>query len=154
MVAVTTCILIAHIVQGFETILAKASPSSTFTRSNTSDSSCGGKPNVAAPRLSWGVLQIEPDEEDELKQHMWFLQFRKLQKVLNHLSASVGRLRSAGGSGNSAHVMACQCIHMWLAQKAEIVRDRYRTQVNTRTEGVTAGQEQMKKMDEYHLSIE
>lgn len=28
---------------------------------------------LAAPRLSWGVLQIEPDEEDELKQNLWLL---------------------------------------------------------------------------------
>ena len=136
---VTICILIGYIIQGFETVLAKGSPSSS---SNASDLSGSNTPNGTAPRLSWGVLPIEPDEEDELKQHMWLLQFRKLQKVLKLLSASVGRLRNAGGNNvNSAHAMACQCIHMWLVQKAEIVIDKYRTQNKIRIGGITTGHE-------------
>ncbi len=124
--------LIGQVLQGFESLLAKASLSGgSLYSSNTSESSHGGKVNTtAAPRLSWGVLQIEPDEEDELKQHLWRLQFRKLENVLKQFSASVDRLRNAQGqgSGNSAHVMACQCIHMWLVQKAEAVKNRYLSQ--------------------------
>ena len=75
--------------------------------------------------MSWGTLQIEPDEEAELKQHMWLIQLRKLQRVITKLSAAVTQLRSAQNSSNSAYVMTCQCIHMWLVQKAEGLKAKY-----------------------------
>ncbi len=70
-------------------------------------------------------MQIEPDEEAELKQHMWLIQLRKLQRVIKKLGVAVGLLRGAQDSGNSAYIMTCQCIHMWLVQKAEALKARY-----------------------------
>ncbi|KAK5996473.1 hypothetical protein PT974_01807 [Cladobotryum mycophilum] len=138
--AVTISILVGRVVQGFEATLAKVSPSCSSpenfcsgSASSSDSSSSSSSPDTASPRLSWGVLQLEPDEENELKQHLWLLQFRKLQKVLRQFSASVSRLRDAQGSENSAHVMACQCIHMWLAQRADMVRDKYQAQDGSRT---------------------
>ena len=125
-IAVTTSILIGRIIQGFELFMTRANTLSSPTPSRIIDGSDESSPGVSVPRLSWGVLQIEPDEEAELKQHMWLIQHRKLQKVIKKLIVAVGQLRNAQDSGNSAHIMTCQYIHMWLVQKAEGLEDRYR----------------------------
>ena len=125
-IAVTTSILIGRIIEGFEIFMTKANALSSPTRSNNLDGSDDSSPGVSVPRLSWGVLQIEPDEEAELKRHMWLIQLRKLQRVIKKLIVAVGQLRNAQDSGNSAHIMTCQYIHMWLVQKAEGLEDRYR----------------------------
>ena len=125
-IAVTTSILIGRIIEGFELFMTRANTLSSPTHSRIIDGSNESSPEVSVPRLSWGVLQIEPDEEAEIKQHMWLIQHRKLQRVIKKLIVAVGQLRNAQDSGNSAHIMTCQYIHMWLVQKAEGLEDRYR----------------------------
>ena len=125
-IAVTTSILIGRIIECFELFLTRAKTLSSPTHSRIIDGSDESSPGVSVPRLSWGALQIEPDEEAELKQHMWLIQLRKLQRVIKKLMVAVDQLRNAQGSGNSAHIMTCQYIHMWLVQKAEGLEDRYR----------------------------
>ena len=125
-IAVTTSILIGRIIEGFELFMTRANALSSPTHSRIIDGSDESSPGVSVPRLSWGVLQIEPDEEAEIKQHMWLIQHRKLQRVIKKLIVAVGQLRNAQDSGNSAHIMTCQYIHMWLVQKAEGLEDRYR----------------------------
>jgi hypothetical protein len=123
-----------------------SSYSSSAPASSTSSSSAAD----TAPKLSLGELQIDPEEENQLKQHLWLLQFRKLRKVISKMSVSVRLLTGTGnigatgngvggigggigaigaggggGGGHSAHVMACQCIHMWLVQKADGLKARY-----------------------------
>ncbi|XXH01660.1 hypothetical protein Hte_008020 [Hypoxylon texense] len=78
----TTSLLIGRIIEGFETIMAKAGSQSTDAQSKASDGPDDSSPGVSVPRLSWGTMQIEPDEEAELKQHMWRIQLRKLQGVI------------------------------------------------------------------------
>ncbi|RYP61684.1 hypothetical protein DL770_009735 [Monosporascus sp. CRB-9-2] len=107
---------IGRILQGFDETL-NASPA-------TAKSAHGDTPNGMAPKLSWGVLELEEDDESGLRQHLWLMQFGKLEKLLNRFSTSVRRLRNSHGSGNSAHVMLCECIHMWLEQKAQVIKDR------------------------------
>ena len=148
-VTVTISILVGHVIQGFESTLGNVNSSSSrcassnpedTTNSNSSNSGQKTpKKNISPPRLSWGVLQIDPDEEDELKQHMWLLQFRKLQRMLLQLNnASTGQqlrnAQQAGGSngGDSAHLMASQCIHTWLAQRADVVKDKYQAKNSAR----------------------
>ena len=145
-VTVTISILVGHVIQGFESTLGNVNSLSSRSASsnpedttNTNSSSSGQKTpktSLTSPRLSWGVLQIDPDEEDELKQHMWLLQFRKLQRVLMQLNnASTVRNAQQAGSGSggdSAHLMASQCIHTWLAQRADVVKDKYQAKNNAR----------------------
>ena len=147
-ITVTISILVGHVIQGFESTLGKVSSSSSRSPSSNpedtphiSSGSSGQKTpkkNLTHPRLSWGVLQIDPDEEDELKQHMWLLQFRKLQRVLMQLNnASTGQSRNAQQAGSSsgedsAHLMASQCIHTWLAQRADVVKDKYQAKNSAR----------------------
>ncbi|RYP59380.1 hypothetical protein DL769_008565 [Monosporascus sp. CRB-8-3] len=113
---VTIGTLIGRILQGFDETL-NASPA-------TAKSPHGDTPNGMAPKLSWGVLELEEDDERNLRQHLWLVQFWKLEKLLHRFSTSVRRLRNLHGSGNSAHVMLCECIHMWLEHKAQVIKDR------------------------------
>ncbi|KAL3473116.1 hypothetical protein BJX99DRAFT_261661 [Aspergillus californicus] len=143
-------ILIGRALQDFETTLSKLRLDTTQRASyNNGDNSLPASQqqqqhdimvtnntntNTAPPKLSWGVLQIEPDEEEELKEHMWLLQFRKLGRVLNVFSSSLGLLRSAGShsaGGSSTHATACRCIHMWLVQKAQLISSRYEREHDT-----------------------
>ena len=120
-------------IQGFENVLSRAFP--FFNASAVSvdlDSSLEQTQiSPSSSALSWGPLHIEPDEEHEIKSHLLLMQFRKLERVLEQLGSSVRQLRSTqdsstqGSSNNSSHLMACQSIHMWLAQRANSVKDRY-----------------------------
>ncbi|KAI1109056.1 hypothetical protein F5Y14DRAFT_433819 [Nemania sp. NC0429] len=154
-VTVLNSILIFRIIQGFESALSLAAtsgeqrplPPEKSSSSHRRQSSCD-----ASPPLSWGAMQLDHDEMEDLKQHIWLLQFRKLEKLLESLRNAIRRMRAdgtvgSGGSseggrgddelhaytfiaggkgakgGNSALVMACECIHMWLNQKARILRE-------------------------------
>ncbi|KGO64720.1 hypothetical protein PITC_052650 [Penicillium italicum] len=118
-------ILIGRVIQGFEKTLSIIRPMANAENFNASNGP-GGPGH--APTLSWGTLQIEADEEDELKQHMWLLQFRKFRPVLNQFNAYIGRLAGTYGFGDSAQVKAYQCLHMWLAQKMDNVNNQYKAQ--------------------------
>ncbi|KAI5866019.1 hypothetical protein GGS23DRAFT_364637 [Durotheca rogersii] len=116
----TTSILIGRIIEGFDAFMGRANPVIGPSHSDTPGGAGDG-----VPRMSWGALQIEPDEEVELKQHMWLIQLRKLQRVIKKLGTAVSRLGGAQVNGNSAHIMTCQCIHIWLVQKAETLQESY-----------------------------
>lgn len=78
---------------------------------------------AATPRLSWGVLEMENEDEDDLKQHLWLLHFRKLEGLLEQLGTFIRLMQSTQAHDDSAHVMACGFILLWLKQKAQVVRD-------------------------------
>lgn len=78
---------------------------------------------AATPRLSWGVLEMENEDEDDLKQHLWLLHFRKLEGLLEQLGTFIRLMQSTQAHDGSAHVMACGFILLWLKQKAQVVRD-------------------------------
>ncbi|KAI1104961.1 hypothetical protein F4804DRAFT_305577 [Jackrogersella minutella] len=118
----TIGILIGRIIEGLEMFMTRANPLKSPTFSNPLDNSEESSPGNSGPRLSWGLLEIEPDEEAELKHHLWLIQIRKLQGVLKKLSVSVDQMKRSEGNGNSAKSMTYQCIHMWLMQKAELLR--------------------------------
>ncbi|KAI1124390.1 hypothetical protein F5Y10DRAFT_249525 [Nemania abortiva] len=133
---IITSTLIGHIIEGFEICMEKANPLMGMNGMSTADSSEDSSPGSVVPTLSWGVLQIEPDEEAELRQHMWLIQLRKLQRVIKKLGVAVGLLRNAQDSGNSAHIVTCQCMHVWLTQKAEVLQERH-----LNTDGVSVAKE-------------
>ncbi|KAI2643560.1 hypothetical protein GGS21DRAFT_497038 [Xylaria nigripes] len=122
---ITTSTLIGRIIECFEIFMERPNSMNAMNGIKSVDSPDNSSPGSVEPTLSWGVLQIEPDEEAELRQHMWLIQFRKLQRVIKKLGVAVGFLRNVQGSGNSAHIISCQCIHMWLMQKAEILHERH-----------------------------
>jgi hypothetical protein len=122
---VTISTLIDRIIESFKMFVTSANLPKNRTRSNTMNSFDGSSlPRATTDRLSWGVLQIDADEEVELKQHMWLLQIRKLRRVINRLSETVGRLRNVK-SGISPYVTACQCIHIWLVQNMDGLESKY-----------------------------
>lgn len=118
----TISILVGRIVQCFETTLPR--PSSSPSSSSQYIANIAS----AAPKLSWGALQIEDDDEDDLKQHLWVIHFRKLESLLKQLSAFVRTRRSAQNDTNSVHVMACEFVLMWLEQRAQLVREGFSAQ--------------------------
>ncbi|KAI1824885.1 hypothetical protein F4861DRAFT_223330 [Xylaria intraflava] len=122
---ITSSTLIGRIIEGFEIFMEKANSLNSFSGIASVASSEKSSPSSVEPTLSWGVLQIEPDEEAELRQHMWLIQLRKLQRVIKKLGVAVSFLRNVQDSGNSAHIISCQCIHMWLMQKAEVLHGRH-----------------------------
>lgn len=123
--------LLGLILQGFELTLPKIRPS--FNAANSSCSAINDHIPMdgVTSRLSWKMLEIEPDEENELKEHLWLLHFRKLQKVVKQFSASVSQLHNRSHEGeNSMHTIACQCIYRWLSQRTEAIKEMFLVQSN------------------------
>jgi hypothetical protein len=49
------------------------------------------------PKLSWRVLQIEDEDEENLKPHLWLLHFRKLEGLLKQLGSFYCEMKSNKG---------------------------------------------------------
>ncbi|VUC24316.1 unnamed protein product [Clonostachys rosea] len=145
-------IMISGIIDGFEKLITNDDVPTTDNH-NSQSSSCtlvatpsadgqiraatrnSGKPNsgdqdsvMAEPRLTWGVLQLEDDDEAELRLRLCVLYFRRLEALLKHFSQSVRFFRdgqdgqAATVRSSAALVMACDYMRIWLEQKAETVR--------------------------------
>lgn len=102
----TVNIIIYQIIQGFEATppVEKSAPSSK-SQGIVTKSRDGTKNSL--PKLSWGVLQIEDEDEDNLKLHLWLLHFRKLEGLLKQLGTFHRLIKSTHGDANSTHIMAC-----------------------------------------------
>ncbi|KAL1852350.1 hypothetical protein Daus18300_012245 [Diaporthe australafricana] len=80
------------------------------------------------PRLSWGVLEFEDDDEAELRQRLYLLSFRRLERLLSQLTMYLRALHDAraglagDASRHMAFVMACDYTRLWLEKKAEDVK--------------------------------
>lgn len=79
------------------------------------------------PRLSWGVLQLEEDDEMDLRQRLYMLSFRKLERLLSQLTLYLRDLHNAGASlqdpsRHMAFVIACDYTRLWLEKKAGEVK--------------------------------
>ncbi|KAK0728738.1 hypothetical protein B0T26DRAFT_699191 [Lasiosphaeria miniovina] len=100
----------------------------------TSGGTVNNKPNKALalglrlqPRLSWGVLELEDDDEVDLRQRLYLLSFRKLERLLLQLTIYLRNLHDARASlpdpsRHMAFVMACDYTRLWLEKKAEDVK--------------------------------
>ncbi|KAF2439285.1 hypothetical protein P171DRAFT_476526 [Karstenula rhodostoma CBS 690.94] len=114
----TITLLLGRIIQGFDAALAhKESPTNRCDPDQSYAMS-----SSASPHLTWGTLSIEGDEELQLKRRLLLIHLQKLEGVLRQLSDSVKELRSRTDTNNSAYVIACECIHMWLDQRAQAVK--------------------------------
>lgn len=134
---ITVAMLIGRAIDEFELMLneriGRGSPMSERERSLSLDEATI---NIREPRLCWGVLELEDDDEVELRQRLYLLYFRKLERLLSQLNVFVRTLHdSRGGSCNSTFIMACEYIHLWLEKKADGVKrlfpaaDEYTTRI-------------------------
>ncbi|PSN68224.1 hypothetical protein BS50DRAFT_676135 [Corynespora cassiicola Philippines] len=79
------------------------------------------------PRLSWGVLELEDDEEVDLRQMLYLLSFRKLERLLLQLTIYLRNLHDARTNRpeQMAFVMACDYMRLWLEKKADLVKKQF-----------------------------
>uniref|UniRef100_A0AAU8CJA1 Zn(II)2Cys6 transcription factor n=1 Tax=Gnomonia sp. TaxID=2011790 RepID=A0AAU8CJA1_9PEZI len=92
--------------------------------------SAGGSMSLAnfmEPKLSWGMLELEDDDEVDLRQRLYLLSFRKLERLLSQLTMYLRNLHDARASlsdpsRHMAFVMACDYTRLWLEKKAEDVK--------------------------------
>lgn len=107
--------------------------SSSLSSGSESDMSMagpGGSMSLAShvePRLSWGMLELEDDDEVDLRQRLYLLSFRKLERLLSQLTMYLRNLHDsraclADPSRHMAFVMACDYTRLWLEKKAEDVK--------------------------------
>lgn len=83
--------------------------------------------SLMEPRLSWGMLELEDDDEVDLRQRLYLLSFRKLERLLSQLTLYLRNLHDARAclsdpSRHMAFVMACDYTRLWLEKKAEDVK--------------------------------
>ncbi|KAJ4287144.1 hypothetical protein N0V90_012542 [Kalmusia sp. IMI 367209] len=91
---------------------------------SSTDMSMGG---CLEPRLSWGVLELEDDDEKDLRQRLYLLSFRKLERLLTQLTQYLRDLHNARAnlpdpSRHMAFIIACDYTRLWLEKKADDVK--------------------------------
>jgi hypothetical protein len=124
--------LIGYIIQGFEKALPRAGAKDPPADGNLNGTSGGrGQHEHTTPRLSWGMLQIEPDDEDKLKRHLWLLHFRKFRRMLVHFNESIGQLKGTESREKLAQIAAYQFIYKWLKHELDNVTSQYQVQEGT-----------------------
>jgi hypothetical protein len=101
----------------------RRSKSGSATPSST-NMSLGG---LTEPRLSWGVLELEEDDEMDLRQRLYLLSFHKLERLLSQLTLYLRDLHNElaslpDPSRHMAFVIACDYTRLWLEQKAGDVK--------------------------------
>ncbi|KAL3459599.1 hypothetical protein BJX64DRAFT_291105 [Aspergillus heterothallicus] len=123
--------LVAYIIQGFEKALPRAGVIKDAADVNLDGNSGAGQHEHTTSRLSWGMLQIEPDDEDKLKRHLWLLHFRKFRRILVQFNESIGQLKGTESRVNLAQIAAYQFIHKWLEHELDNVTSQYQVQEGT-----------------------
>lgn len=122
---ITVAVLVGRIIDEFELMLNERIGRGSTIGRGRSLSLDEATASIREPRLSWGVLELEDDDEVELRQRLYLLYFRKLERLLSQLNVFVRTLhdvRGGGGSCGTTFVMACEYIHLWLEKKAEGVK--------------------------------
>lgn len=97
------------------------STSTRVTTPSSTDMSLGG---LMEPRLSWGVLELEEDDEMDLRRRLYLLSFRKLERLLSQLTLHLRELHNAcpdlpDPSRYTAFVTACGYMRLWLEKKVD-----------------------------------
>jgi hypothetical protein len=90
------------------------------------------------PRLSWSVLELEKDDEMDLRQRLYLLSFRKLERLLSQLTLYLRDLHNAWAglpdpSRHTAFVIACDYTRLWLEKKAGDVKRLFSVPVRDET---------------------
>ena len=76
---------------------------------------------------SWGLLELEEQDEMDLRQRLYLLSFRKLERVLSQLNVCLRDLQNARAGlpdpmRHTAFVIACDYTRQWLEKKAAGVK--------------------------------
>ncbi|KAG8159617.1 hypothetical protein KVR01_010254 [Diaporthe batatas] len=110
----------------------RASGSSLFSGSNPHISVGGpgasmSPSSLMEPWLSWGMLELEDDDEVGLRKRLYSLSFRKLERLLSQMTMYLGNLQDSQAyltepSRHMAFVMACNYTLLWLEKKAGDVK--------------------------------
>lgn len=98
---------------------------SMFGMVETSANTSMGEP--LEPRLSWGQLELEDDDETDIRQRLYLLSFRKLERLMSQLTLYLRDLHNERASlpdpsRRLAFVIACDYMRVWLEKKAEDVK--------------------------------
>lgn len=146
----TIATLIGYVIDEFEMLARENSQRTTlageitvfgYTERESNDSSCSdeftsAKSVVTAagtslrsllePRLSWGVLELEDDDELDLRRRLYLLSFRKVKKLLRQLTLCLRDLHDTrtGPYCQSRHMafsMSCDYTLLCLERKAKVV---------------------------------
>ena len=102
----------------------KKPTSSSIATPGSSNMSLDG---LMEPRMSFGVLELEEDDEKEIRQRLYQLSFRKLERLLSQLTLYLRDLNNGGAglpdaSRHTAFVVACDYTRLWLEKKAVDVK--------------------------------
>ncbi|KAF2261918.1 hypothetical protein CC78DRAFT_336613 [Lojkania enalia] len=116
--------LIGYVIDDFKMLARSSALSSSAATPSSTNMSLGG---LLEPRLSWGVLELEDDDEMDLRQRLYLLSFRKLERLLSQLTLYLRDLHNARASlpdpsRHMAFVIACDYTRLWLEKKAEDVK--------------------------------
>ena len=114
----------AEMVTSGSSEMGSKSRSSRVATPNSTTMSLGG---LMEPRLSWGVLELEEEDEMDLRQSMYLLSFRKLERLLSQLTLYLRDLQNAWTglpvpSRQMSFLIACDYTRMWLEKKAGDVK--------------------------------
>ncbi|KAI9697562.1 MAG: hypothetical protein M1820_007761 [Bogoriella megaspora] len=146
--------LIGYVIDGFKVLASESSlrrppPWSSTTveatteiatlgnaeRGNTSKVATSNSPKASLrglmePRLSWGMLALEENDEMDLRQRLYLLSFRKLERLLSQLTLYLRDLHNTSASlpdpsRHMAFVTACDYTRLWLEKKASDVKKMF-----------------------------
>ncbi|KAH7038345.1 uncharacterized protein B0I36DRAFT_346332 [Microdochium trichocladiopsis] len=97
------------------------------TIATTPSSSPTARQQQQQPQFSWGALSIDDDNELALlKRHMWLVQFRRVDAVLQGLEARIkGMKHEQMDQATAQKILASNQTHMWLKQRAQLVRNKF-----------------------------
>ncbi|KAI4246731.1 MAG: hypothetical protein L6R40_001760 [Gallowayella cf. fulva] len=136
-------LLIGYVIDDFKVLASEPSPApaaemttlgnaergshSMSSRAATPSSTNMSLGGLIEPRLSWGVLELEEEDEMELRQRLYLLSFRKLERLLSQLTQYLQDLHNAWAglpdpSQHTAFMIACDYTRLWLEKKAGNVR--------------------------------
>ena len=90
---------------------------------NTPNSTDISPEGLMEPRLSWGAFELEENDEMDLRQRLYLLSFRKLERLLSQLTVHLRDLHNMSASlpfpsQHMAFVIACDYTRLWLEKKA------------------------------------
>ena len=132
--------LIGYVIDGFKTLASESSPGPAGEMATLGNGEREGGSGVATPssinallgglmepRLSWGMLELEDEDERDLRQRLYLLSFRKLERVLSRLTLHIRDLHIAlasipDPSRHLAFVIACDYTRLWLEKKVADVK--------------------------------
>ncbi|KAL9128100.1 MAG: hypothetical protein Q9217_003153 [Psora testacea] len=111
--------LITHIVSFFERGRARVGRKENDT---VSADLAGTITPVRSPKFSVGICQIDGEDEDELKQEIWWLQIKKVESLLSTFKEMVAKISRQDVCQDTAQGPAWENLILLLGQKIQMVK--------------------------------